>query len=136
MVLIEVEEAFRNLKGDLAVRPIIHRLEDRIEAHIFLASVPYWLSVTLRQMTRAYSPGMTPRSILEQMKSIQMIGANLPTTEAKELWMSRYPKLVKAQQLLLSRLKLKSPPQPPPEISSKTAAVVKTFQNLLLAIRS
>ena len=128
MVLTEVEEAFRNLKGDLAVRPIYHQLEHRIEAHIFVAFLSYCLHVTLRQMARAYSPGLTPRSILEQMKEIQMIDVHIPTTDGGKLKMSRYTKPDKAQQLLLSRLKLKLPPQPPPEISGRpTAAVVKTF---------
>src|SRR5277367_1139943 len=32
--LVSVEEAFRNLKGDLAIRPIFHQDQARIEAHI------------------------------------------------------------------------------------------------------
>src|SRR3954467_15654465 len=36
--LVAVEEAFKNLKGDLAIRPIFHQDERRIEAHIFIAS--------------------------------------------------------------------------------------------------
>jgi transposase len=128
MVLTEVEEAFRNLKGDLSVRPIYHQLEHRIEAHIFVAFMAYCLHVTLRQLARAHSPGLTPRSILEQIKAIQMIDVHIPTTDGRQLKMSRYSKPDKAQQLLLSRLKLTLPPQPPPEISAKqTAAVVKTF---------
>ena len=35
--LVAVEEAFKNLKGDLAIRPIFHQDEARIEAHIFIA---------------------------------------------------------------------------------------------------
>jgi len=127
MVLTEVEEAFRNLKGDLAVRPIYHQLERRIEAHIFVAFLAYCLHVTLRQLARAHSPGLTPRSILEQMKAIQMIDVHIPTTDGRELRMSRYTRPDKSHQLLLSRLKLKLPPQPPPEISpGAMAAVVKT----------
>jgi transposase len=127
MVLTEVEEAFRNLKGDLAVRPIYHQLEHRIEAHIFVAFLAYCLHVTLRQLARAHSPGLTPRSILEQMKAVQMIDVRIPTTDGRQLRMSRYTKPDKAQQLLLARLKLKLPPQPPPEISAATTVVVKTF---------
>lgn len=128
MVLTEVEEAFRNLKGDLAVRPIYHQRESRIEAHIFVAFLAYCLHVTLRHLARAHSPGLTPRSILEQMKIIQMIDVHVPTTDGRELRMSRYTKPDKAQQLLLSRLKLNLPPQPPPEISTvMKAPVVKTF---------
>jgi transposase len=41
--LVAVEEAFKNLKGDLAIRPIFHQEERRVEAHIFIA-VPGLLS--------------------------------------------------------------------------------------------
>jgi hypothetical protein len=36
--LVAVEEAFKNLKGDLAVRPIFHQDQERIEAHILVCS--------------------------------------------------------------------------------------------------
>jgi transposase len=128
MLLTEVEEAFRNLKGDLAIRPIYHQLESRIEAHIFVSFLAYCLHVTLRQLAKTYAPGLTPRSILEQMKVIQMIDVHIPTTDGRELKMSRYTKPDKAQQLLLTRLKFILPPQPPPKISSGLkASVVKTF---------
>jgi len=128
MVLTEVEEAFRNLKGDLAIRPIYHQLERRVDAHIFVAFLSYCLHVTLRQMARTHAPGLTPRSVLEQMKAIQMIDVHIPTTDGRQLKMSRYTKPDKAQGLLLSRLKLKLPPQPPPEISAgNLRSVVKTF---------
>jgi hypothetical protein len=39
--LVAVEEAFRNLKGDLAVRPIYHQNEQRVEAHIFVSFLAY-----------------------------------------------------------------------------------------------
>jgi hypothetical protein len=38
--LVEIEAAFKNLKDDLALRPIFHQLEHRIEAHIFVAFMP------------------------------------------------------------------------------------------------
>jgi hypothetical protein len=63
------------------------------------------------------------------MKIIQMIDVHVPTTDGRELRMSRYTKPDKAQQLLLSRLKLNLPPQPPPEISTgMKSSVVKTFK--------
>jgi hypothetical protein len=39
--LTEVEAAFKNLKDDLALRPIYHQLEHRIEAHIFISFLAY-----------------------------------------------------------------------------------------------
>ena len=45
--LVQVEEAFQTLKGDLAIRPIHHQEPGRIEAHIFIAFLAYCLHVTL-----------------------------------------------------------------------------------------
>ena len=50
--LTEVEEAFKNLKGDIGIRPIFHQLPHRIEAHIFIAFLTYCLHVTLRRRDR------------------------------------------------------------------------------------
>lgn len=52
--LAEVERAFRCLKGiDLLVRPIRHRSEDRVPAHIFLCLLAYYVEWHLR---RAWAP--------------------------------------------------------------------------------
>jgi len=52
--LAEVERAFRCLKGiDLLVRPIRHRTEDRVPAHIFLCMLAYYVEWHLR---RAWAP--------------------------------------------------------------------------------
>jgi Transposase DDE domain len=45
--LVAVEEAFKTLKGDLAVRPIFHHDEKHVEAHIFIAFLAYCLQITL-----------------------------------------------------------------------------------------
>ncbi len=68
--LVRIEEAFRNLKGDLAIRPIFHQLEARIEAHIFIAFLAYCLHVTLGRRVGALAPGLTPRSVLEKFAAV------------------------------------------------------------------
>lgn len=128
MVLVEIEEAFRNIKGDLSIRPIYHQREHRVEAHIFISFMAYCLHVTLRQMARFHAPGLTPRSILEQMKTIQMIDVHIPTTDGRELKMSRYTRPEKTQELILNQLNLRLPPQPPPEVRTVgDSFVVKTY---------
>jgi transposase len=42
-----VEQAFKELKNDLANRPIYYRTDARIEAHILVAFLAYCLQVTL-----------------------------------------------------------------------------------------
>lgn len=128
--LVRVEDAFRNLKGDLEIRPIYHQKENRIEAHIFVAFLAYCLHVTLAQRMKTYAPGLTSRSILEQLKAVQMLDVRVPTTDGRWLHMSRYTQPDKTQQLLLAQLGLILPPQPPPKITSnkekQTTDVVKT----------
>lgn len=51
--LAEVERAFRTLKGvDLKIRPIHHRLEDRVRAHIFLCVLAYYVEWHMREAWR------------------------------------------------------------------------------------
>jgi transposase len=47
--LKEVERAFRSFKGPLELRPIHHRLEDRVRAHVLLCMLAYYLEWHLRQ---------------------------------------------------------------------------------------
>ena len=117
MQLVRVEEAFRNLKGDLAIRPIHHQRQSRIEAHILVAFLAYCLHVTLAQRIKAHASGLTPRSVLEQLKAMQMLDVRAPTTDGRWLHMARYTQPDKTQQLLLATLGLHLPPQPPPEIT-------------------
>ena len=49
--LAQVERAFRTLKGmDLLIRPIHHRTEDRVPAHIFLCLLAYYVEWHLRRV--------------------------------------------------------------------------------------
>jgi hypothetical protein len=117
--LVHVEEAFRNLKGDLAIRPIHHQKQERIEAHIFLAFMAYALHVTLRRRLRDLAPGLTPRSVLEKFSSVQMIDVHLPTTDGREIVMSRYTQPDPELQILLRQLRLFLPSQPLPRVMGK-----------------
>lgn len=120
--LTEVEQAFKELKGDLGLRPIFHQRDDRIEAHIFVAFLAYCLQVTLKARLRPLAPGLTPRSALEKFSAIQMVDVHLPTTDGRTLILSRYTEPEPEQQLLLNRLHLSLPEQPPPRISSDLQA--------------
>lgn len=120
--LTDVEEAFKHLKGDLALRPFYHQKQARIEAHIFVAFLAYCLHVTLGRRLRDLAPGLTPRSVLEKLAAMQMIDVHLPTTDNREVILRRYTQPEADQRLLLEQLKLKLPEQPPPQITAAQAA--------------
>lgn len=120
--LVRIEEAFRDLKGDLAIRPIFHQLEHRVEAHIFIAFLAYCLHVTLARRLSALAPGLTPRSAIEKFSAVQMIDLHIPTTDGREIQLTRHTEPDAEIKLLLSQLKLDLPPQPPPKITPAQAA--------------
>jgi Transposase DDE domain len=119
--LVTVEEAFRNLKGDLAIRPIFHQDEERIEAQIFISFLAYCLYVTLGYRARNLAPGLTARSVLEKFAAVRMIDVHVPTTDGRELVLTRYTQPEPELRLLLEKLKLELPAQPPPKISTAEA---------------
>ena len=64
--LAQVERAFRSLKGlDLLIRPIHHRTEDRVPAHIFLCLLAYYVEWHLR---RVWAPLLFQDEQLAQLR--------------------------------------------------------------------
>jgi len=116
--LVEVEAAFKDLKSDLAIRPIFHQRGDRIEAHIFVAFLAYCVHVTFKHQLRAHAPGLTVRQALEKLAAMQLLDVHFPTTDGRELIFTRYTEPESDQQLLLAQLGWQLPPQAPPRITA------------------
>ena len=121
MIQGEIEYAFRELKGDLGLRPVYHQLEDRIEAHIFTSFMALCLLTTLRSLAREHAPGLTPRQIIEKMKTEKMVDVVMPTTDGRVVTLPRYVEPKEDVALLLGALGLTLPAQPPPKISGNAA---------------
>jgi hypothetical protein len=117
--LTQIEAAFKAMKSELGLRPIYHRLGDRVEAHILVAFLAYCLLVTLRNRLQALAPGLTPRAVLDALAPMQMLDVTFPTTDRRRLVMPRYTQPTPEQKLLLHRLQLTLPDQPPPRIQIK-----------------
>jgi hypothetical protein len=73
--------------------------------------------VTLKQRLKALAPGPTPRAALETRAGVQMLDLEPPTSDGRWLVMSRHTRPEKAVELLLGRLQMKLPKQPPPRLS-------------------
>ena len=121
--LVEIEAAFKTMKDDLQLRPIYHQLEQRVEAHIFVAFLAYCLHVTLRARLTPLAPGLAPRAVLDKFAAIQMLDVHFPTTDGRTLILSRHTELTADQKILVRQLKLDLPPQPPPRITAPGKAV-------------
>ena len=59
--------------------------------------------------------------MLEKFAVMQMIDVHLPTTDGRELMLTRYTEPEAELSLLLKKLKLELPAQPPPKITAAPA---------------
>jgi transposase len=120
--LTQIEAVFRSLKSELGIRPIHHQLEHRADAHILIAFLAYCLQVTLKQRLWLHAPGLTPTAVLEKLAEIQMIDVWIPTVDHRWLILPRYTQPSADTKLLIEKLKLKLPSQPPPRITEHQEA--------------
>ena len=116
--LTQIESAFRSLKSELGIRPIYHQLEHRVDAHILIAFLAYCLQVTLKNRLWLHAPGLTPTAVMEKLATIQMIDVWIPTVDGRWLILPRYTQPEKDTKILLQKLKLELPTQPPPRITT------------------
>jgi transposase len=119
--LTQIEAVFRSLKSDLGIRPIYHRLEGRVDAHILIAFLAYCLQVTLKNRLQIHAPGLTPTAVLEKLGTIQMIDVWIPTRDGRWLILPRHTQPAKDLQLLLEQIRLNLPSQPPPRITASAS---------------
>ncbi|MCU1318391.1 MAG: hypothetical protein JWN63_3713 [Candidatus Acidoferrum typicum] len=126
--LTQIESVFRSLKSELGIRPIYHQLEHRADAHILIAFLAYCLQITLKQRLLLHAPGLTPTAVLEKMAEIQMIDVWIPTVDQRWLILPRYTQPSPDTKLLIEKLKLKLPSQPPPRITELKEAQETNLQ--------
>ena len=123
MMLVEIEGVFRSFKNDLGIRPIYHQLGNRVDAHIFVCFLAYCLYVTLKHGLKPLAPGISPRQALAQFAKVQMIDVTFPTTDGRQLVMSRFTQPDHGLELLMAQMKKQFPEQPPPRLVTQSAAV-------------
>jgi hypothetical protein len=79
-------------------------------------------SATLARRLHALAPGLSPRSVIEKFAAMQMIDVHVPTTDGRELRLTRYTEPDAELRLLLDKLKLALPGQSPPKITTAQSA--------------
>src|SRR5499427_9095238 len=119
--LTQIESVFRSLKSELGIRPIYHQLEHRADAHVLIAFLAYCLQVTLKNRLMAHAPGLSPASAMEKLAPIQMIDVCIPTVDARWLILPRYTQPDTDTKMLLHKLRIELPAQPPPRITNNPA---------------
>lgn len=114
--LTEVEASFRALKSELAMRPVWHWTEKRVQAHVMVAFLGYCLWVCLKRRLFAKAPGLTPWQAIEQMQSMKLVEVWFQLRKGGAICLERITLPGRTQQLLLEALGWTLPKQPPPRI--------------------
>ena len=114
--LMEAEAAFRALKSDVAIRPIWHWVQKRVEAHVMVAFLGYALWVMLKNKLRFFAQSLTPRQVLDQFKRIQLVEVWFRLQNGGAICLPRITQPETAQAAILDQLGWKLPEPPPPKI--------------------
>jgi transposase len=80
--LTDAEWAFRIHKDELAIRPIWHHKDERVQAHILVCFLAYVLWKTLAQWMQRSGLGDAPRTLLQELAKIKSGDVVLPTQSA------------------------------------------------------
>jgi transposase len=114
--LTELEAVFRTLKSELNLRPIFHRIQRRIEAHILIAFLGYCLWICLKQKLRAAAGSLTPAQVIQSLKQIILVEVWFDLRKGGRICLPRITQPEAQQQLILHHLGWSLPAQPPPKI--------------------
>jgi transposase len=106
--LLEAERSFRDLKGILRLRPVYHRLEERIRAHIVIC----WLALLLVRLIERQA-GDTWRNTRRELERLHLV-----TLAGAAGQVQQTTRLTAAQRDILHRLAI----EPPPALTSLTPA--------------
>lgn len=97
--LWKIEKAFRISKHDLKVRPIYHRLQKRIEAHITINFTAYKIYKELERLLKEKKSNLTPEKAIDLAKTIYQI-----TAKSKNGQIVKQNLLITEDQRLLAKL--------------------------------
>jgi hypothetical protein len=75
--LSEVERAFANLKDVLDMRPIYHRTDDRVQAHIFVAALAFLLHRVIEKKLKTARLDLSATEALTALKSVRVVDIDL-----------------------------------------------------------
>jgi len=111
--LSDVERAFASLKDVIDMRPIYHRTDDRVQAHILVAALAFLLHRAIEKKLKAAGLDLSATEALTALKSVRVVDIDLgdgSTKRAVTRPTQRAAAVLRA--LAVTQLDPPSPPQP------------------------
>lgn len=109
VTLVRVENAFRTLKHDLALRPVCHHLEERAEAHVLFCWIAYAMYWMLERTHQQRGGSLSGRRVLEVLRGIQMGTICLRKADGMKLELERVSTPRSEEALVLHSLDIALP---------------------------
>ncbi len=81
--LSEVERAFANLKDVIELRPIYHRTDRRVEAHIFVAALAFLLHRMIEKKLKAAGLDLSATEALRVLRTVRVVEFTLHPGQTK-----------------------------------------------------
>jgi len=107
--LTRIEDAFRKFKSNLAVRPIFHKTQPRVHAHIFLSFLSLVMLQTFELHLDNAGLGRSPQKVLAELRAWNSMDVILPTTDGRYLRRRVIATPQPALKTLLARLRIRPP---------------------------
>jgi len=106
IMLTELESVFRSLKTDLGLRPVFHRVDRRVEGHLFISVLAYHFVHTLRLQLKVQGINDSWNSLRQKMATQRRVTVTLQRRDGRVVHVRKATRPKPRHQTLASILKL------------------------------
>jgi transposase len=106
LMLTRVENAFRGMKGPLAIRPIFHQTEARVETHIFICILAYHLLVAIEKLLHDAGVFSSWDTIKKELGTHQIVTISMQADNGRTLLIRQATNPNPPQALIYDALKV------------------------------
>jgi len=110
VMLTDLEATFRSMKTELGLRPVYHRKEERVTAHLFITLLAYHLVHTIRYQLKEKGINLSWHSIRQVLSTVQRITISMPTKDNKMVYVRTTTKPEPMQQKIYDALNISTDP--------------------------
>lgn len=108
MLLTRVENAFRDMKGPLALRPVFHQLDQRVDTHIFICVLAYHLLTAIEKQLFEAGIYSSWETIRKELKTHQVATVSMKAKNGRTLLVRTATNATPEQREIYNALKITS----------------------------
>jgi len=106
IMLTELESVFRSLKTDLGLRPVFHRIDRRVEGHLFISVLAYHFVHTLRLQLKAHGVNDSWHTLRQMLATQRRVTVTLQRRDGRAVHVRKATRPKPQHQKLCTLLKL------------------------------